>query len=196
MELLIIQFSLATCHFIPLWSLNFPFSQTPSICVISLMWKNMKDQVSQPYKTAGKIIFYFLIFTFLDRRDSEHGGSKHSLNLHCIVEFSGISSLNVFDDGSVLLRSIFWTFSIVSMFLNHYIGIYCIAQLPVSSYALVQIHFSHLVNTRIFCRKHFRTWLTLLLIGSVCFIMSVKSYKILFFKILVLMHYWNWCSKR
>jgi hypothetical protein len=32
---------------------------------------------------------------------------------------NSISSLNVFDDGAVLLRSIFWTYSIVPMFFNH-----------------------------------------------------------------------------
>jgi hypothetical protein len=32
---------------------------------------------------------------------------------------SSCSSLNVFDDGVALLRSILWTLSIVSMFCNH-----------------------------------------------------------------------------
>jgi hypothetical protein len=31
------------------------------------------------------------------------------------------SSLNVFDNGAVLLQSIFWTFSTVSFFLYHYV---------------------------------------------------------------------------
>jgi hypothetical protein len=32
------------------------------------------------------------------------------------------SSLNVFDDGAVLLFFKFWTISIVSLFLNHYVS--------------------------------------------------------------------------
>jgi hypothetical protein len=32
------------------------------------------------------------------------------------------SSLNVFDDGAVLLLFKFWTFSVISLFLNHYVS--------------------------------------------------------------------------
>jgi hypothetical protein len=36
--------------------------------------------------------------------------------------FNDNSSLNVFDDGAVLLFFKFWTFSIISLFLNHYVS--------------------------------------------------------------------------
>jgi hypothetical protein len=66
MELLIMQFSSNTCHFISSEIQIFSYavcSQTPSICVLPLMW----DQVWHPYKTTGKIlVLYVLIFTFLD----------------------------------------------------------------------------------------------------------------------------------
>jgi hypothetical protein len=56
------------------------FSNTLSLCS-SL---SVRDQVSHPYKTTGRImVLYILTFTFLDsRRDdkrSEPNGSKHSL---------------------------------------------------------------------------------------------------------------------
>jgi len=46
MMLLSMQFSAASCYFLPC-------SQTPSISVFSL---KVKDQVSHPYKTTGKIM--------------------------------------------------------------------------------------------------------------------------------------------
>jgi hypothetical protein len=64
-------------------SLLFP-KNTLSLCYIL----SVRDLVSHPYKTAGKImILYVLIFELLERRgeektkDSELNGSKRFLNL-------------------------------------------------------------------------------------------------------------------
>jgi hypothetical protein len=66
MQLLIMQFSPTSSHFIPLRPNNLLstlFSNTLNLCS-SL---NMRDQIAHPYKTTGKIIvLYILIFTFLD----------------------------------------------------------------------------------------------------------------------------------
>jgi hypothetical protein len=70
MELLIMQFFPASCHFIPLRSKYSPkhlFSNTLNLCVCSFF--NVRDQVSHPYKPTGKIIvLYILIFMLLDSR--------------------------------------------------------------------------------------------------------------------------------
>jgi hypothetical protein len=66
MELFIVQFSRASCHFIPLRS-----KHSPKYPLLkrrqSVFFLNMRDQVSHSYKTVGKIIvLYILIFMFLD----------------------------------------------------------------------------------------------------------------------------------
>jgi hypothetical protein len=67
-KLLIMQYFQPSCHLIPLRSKYSPsnlFSNTLSLCS-SL---NVREQVSHPYKTTGKIIIlYILIHTFSDSR--------------------------------------------------------------------------------------------------------------------------------
>jgi hypothetical protein len=61
MKLLIVQLSPTSCNFIPLWT-KYSF-QHPQ----STFFLNVRDQVSHPYKTTGKIIVpYILIFTFFE----------------------------------------------------------------------------------------------------------------------------------
>jgi hypothetical protein len=66
-----VQFYPPSCHFISpksKYSLITLFSKTLNVCS-SL---NMKDQVSYPYNTTGKIIvLYLLIFTFKDSRQED-----------------------------------------------------------------------------------------------------------------------------
>jgi hypothetical protein len=84
MALLIMQFSPASRHFIPLRSKYFPkhmLSNTLHVC----SYLDVRDPVSHPYKTTGRItVLYILIFTFSDTdgkaKDSELCGSKHSPN--------------------------------------------------------------------------------------------------------------------
>jgi hypothetical protein len=57
MQLLIMQFSPASCHFISLWAkycilLSTLFSNT----VILLHFLSLRGQISRPYKITGKII--------------------------------------------------------------------------------------------------------------------------------------------
>jgi hypothetical protein len=71
MKLLIVQLSAFSCYFIPLLVQIFfsePSSQTPSPSSLSV-----RDQVSHPYKTTGRImVLYILTFTFLgSRRDDK-----------------------------------------------------------------------------------------------------------------------------
>jgi hypothetical protein len=67
-QLLIMQFSLTSCHLSllgPNILLSTLFSNTLNLCS-SL---KVRDKVSHPYKTRCKIIvLYILIFTFLDSR--------------------------------------------------------------------------------------------------------------------------------
>jgi hypothetical protein len=66
MKLFVTQFSPFSCHLISLRSKNPPqhcFQTPPSLCS-SL---NVRDQVSYPYRTTGKIIvLHILIFKFFD----------------------------------------------------------------------------------------------------------------------------------
>jgi hypothetical protein len=68
MKLLVMQFSPFSHHLISLGPnilLSIPFSNALSLC-FSL---NARDQVSHPYRTAGKIVvLYILIFKFFDGR--------------------------------------------------------------------------------------------------------------------------------
>jgi hypothetical protein len=62
MKLLIMQFSPTSCHFISL-----PSKYSPEHPDLS-SFLNVRDKVSHPYRTTGKIIdLYNLIFMFLDR---------------------------------------------------------------------------------------------------------------------------------
>jgi hypothetical protein len=68
-KFLVMQFSPTSHHFAPLPSQYPLFSNTLTVC-FSL---NIRDQVSPPYRTTGKItILCILVFTFLDsRREDE-----------------------------------------------------------------------------------------------------------------------------
>jgi hypothetical protein len=66
-KLLIIQFSPTSCHFVKLWSKRSP--QHPVLKHPQSMFLNVRDQVSHPCRTIGKIInLYTHVLTFLDRR--------------------------------------------------------------------------------------------------------------------------------
>jgi hypothetical protein len=60
------------------------FSSTLSLCSSP----NVRDQVSHPYKTTGRIMVLYIL-TFYSwtaggmTKDSEPNGSKHSLNIVC-----------------------------------------------------------------------------------------------------------------
>jgi hypothetical protein len=74
MKLLIMQFSPTSCHFSSLRAKYFTqhhvHSRTLSLCSSF----NVREQVSHPYKTKGKIIvLYSLIFMFLDSRREDKG---------------------------------------------------------------------------------------------------------------------------
>jgi hypothetical protein len=77
MKLFIMQFSPTSCRFISLHSniLSSLFSNSLNLCS-SL---NVKDQVSHPYRTTGKIIvLYISIFKFFSEGDSELSSQFHS----------------------------------------------------------------------------------------------------------------------
>jgi hypothetical protein len=67
-KLFIAQSFPASCYFVPLWSNCSPphlFSYTLNVLGCSSL--NVRDQVSQPYKTTRKImVLYILILTFVD----------------------------------------------------------------------------------------------------------------------------------
>jgi hypothetical protein len=66
MKLLILGFSPSSCHFISPWSEYSPHHPVPKHPQSVIL---VRDQVSRPYTTTGKIIvLYILIFTFLDVR--------------------------------------------------------------------------------------------------------------------------------
>jgi hypothetical protein len=69
MKLLIVQLPPFSCYFILLWSEYSPQDHVlkhPQFIYSSL---NVRDQVSHPYKTTGRItVLYILTFTFLDTR--------------------------------------------------------------------------------------------------------------------------------
>ncbi|PNF25245.1 hypothetical protein B7P43_G13294, partial [Cryptotermes secundus] len=70
MKLLIMQFSPTSCHFISLRSKYSPKKNTLFSNTLRLRSSlNVRDQVSHPYRTTGKIIvLYILIFMFWDSR--------------------------------------------------------------------------------------------------------------------------------
>jgi hypothetical protein len=85
MQLLIMQFLQISRHLISFWSKYSPqhsVLKTLSLCA-SL---DVRDQVSHPYRTTGKIIlFYIVIFMFLKTADEKPKGTglngrKHYLN--------------------------------------------------------------------------------------------------------------------
>jgi hypothetical protein len=64
MEFLIMQFSLASCHVIPLRSIYSPQHPVNTLNMCSSL--NMRNQVSHPYKATSKIIeLYILTSAFL-----------------------------------------------------------------------------------------------------------------------------------
>jgi phosphate starvation-inducible membrane PsiE len=63
MKLLIMQFSPASCHF-TLFVSNILLSALFSNTLILYSSPNVRDQVSHPYKTTGKIIGFFLYSNF------------------------------------------------------------------------------------------------------------------------------------
>jgi hypothetical protein len=67
-------------------------------------------------KAVENHVFPISSFEIFLPRTSRYSATLFTLStLKCY----GDSSLNVFDDGAVLRRSILWTLSIVSMFCNH-----------------------------------------------------------------------------
>jgi hypothetical protein len=64
MKLLIMQSSAASCHFLPL---SFKYSpQHPVLKSLNLYSSlTVRDKVSYPYKTTGKIIIYIFLYTGL-----------------------------------------------------------------------------------------------------------------------------------
>jgi hypothetical protein len=77
----LVQSYVTSSRFGPNIFLKTLFSDTVSLCRFLIV----RDQVSHPYKTTGRIMFlYILIFTFLDGMrevKTEPNGSKHSQNL-------------------------------------------------------------------------------------------------------------------
>jgi hypothetical protein len=97
MKFLIVQLPPIFRHLIPprsKYSLRTLFSNTPSLCS-SL---SVRDQVSHPYKTTGRImVLYILTFTFLEsRRDekrreisSSHGGEYDVQS--CLMGYTSVT---------------------------------------------------------------------------------------------------------
>jgi hypothetical protein len=71
MKLLTVQLSPFYCYFIPLWSKYSPRTLFSNILIICSSL-NVRDQVSHPYKTTGRVmVLYILTFTFLDTRQED-----------------------------------------------------------------------------------------------------------------------------
>jgi putative component of membrane protein insertase Oxa1/YidC/SpoIIIJ protein YidD len=78
MQLLIMQFSPTSCHFIPLRS---KYSKHPVLKHPQSMFSlNVRDQVSHPYKTTGKTIVFIYLNLHISRQQT---GRQKILN--CMV---------------------------------------------------------------------------------------------------------------
>jgi hypothetical protein len=92
MELLIIKFSLTSCYLTRLGPnilLSTLFSNSLNLCS-SL---SVKDQVCYPYKTVKIIVFYILIFTFLDswREDKTFWTAWHQAFFEFSLRFATLT---------------------------------------------------------------------------------------------------------